>query len=267
MSAEQATFCCLQCRLIQPTTFDCRECGSATVAALQYEGEVLRMRQTPRRSKAANVAIQTGITVGVFGGYIATVIGGLLVTPIVPVVVFTGGIGLGAFILGRRRKQVTTVQLLEPQTGERAVTRKGIVRRLTDTVTSIDADERVLAEDAILRGKRDGVLFRRVRAVPFLVELDGGDRLVVEGTLRVTGRSKRLGPAAKPGDARLVALGIDGVPASGELEVAVVREGDPVEVTGEAEVEAVQALAVDRDGGETTVMRGRAKSVALVRHR
>ncbi|HSD90097.1 MAG TPA: hypothetical protein VLB44_21345 [Kofleriaceae bacterium] len=267
MSTEQATFCCLACRLIQiqPTSFHCCEC-SKTAGALQYEDEILRQKLRRQRSKAATVAINGGIAVGAVGAYAGAILGGIMLTPIIPAVALAGfAFGLGALV-NRKRNALTTVPLLEPRTGENAVTKQGIARRIAETIDSIDGGVQVLAEDAILRGKHDGVLFRRVRAVPFLVELEGGDRLVVDGTLRVA-PSKRLGPPAKPGDARLVTLDIVGVPASGELEVAVVRDGDPIEVTGETEVEAVQALAVDREGGETTVMRGRAQAVVLVRRR
>jgi hypothetical protein len=87
---------------------------------------------------------------------------------------------------------------------------------------------------------------------------------VVAGTLRVTRPSRTLGKV-KRGDSRLVHIGIPAtIAVAGDLDVAVVREGDRVSVTGEPVTEIVPELAFHRDAGEATVMRGRAGAVVIV---
>jgi hypothetical protein len=260
-----ATFCCLECRLIQPPTVDCRECGSSQVAALAFEDEILRKKLRRQRGKVANAAVQGGITLGAIGAYVGAVAGGVLVSPIIPAVALGSMVG-GAILLVRDRKRITTVPFYAAVTSERAVTLRGTARKLTETLTSCDGAETILAEEATLRGKADAVFFRRTRGTKFLVEIEGGERVVVDGLLRVTSREPTRSPAKAGTDPRLPALGIEGVQVAGTLELAVIRDGDPVEVTGETTTEAVPELAFDRDAGQATLMHGRAKTVVLVRH-
>ncbi|HUS29348.1 MAG TPA: hypothetical protein VMZ53_12605 [Kofleriaceae bacterium] len=256
-----ATFCCLECRLLQAPIVDCRECGSAQVAALAFEGEVLRQRFKRQRGKVANAAVQGGLGIGALGAYVGAVAGGVLVSPLVPAVAL--GALIGGLLIVRKNKRITTVPFYEPVTAKGAVTKRGVARKLAETIETCDGAERVLAEEATLRGKADGVYFRRSRVARFMVEVEGGERVVVDGVVRVTGPSTRT-PAKAGTDPRLVALGIEGVQVAGDLELGVLRDGDPVEVTGIPVEEAVPELAFDRDAGQATVMRGGATAVVVV---
>lgn len=261
-SGRGVAFCCLECRLLQAPTEECRECGSPSVAAVEHEGEVLRRAFKRQRGKVANAALKTTGAIGGIGAYIGVVVGGALISPVIPAVGMAVFIG-GALALNRTSRRVTTVPYHPVKTGEHAVTVKGIAHKLTELIETCDGTERVLVEEAVLRGKGDAVYFRRVSAVPFLVELEGGDRRVVDGVIRLEAKTT-TGPATS-GDPMLTELGIVGVSVRGQLERGVLREGDTIEVTGVQQEAVIQELAVDRDGGQATVMRGRAKSVVRVR--
>jgi hypothetical protein len=104
---------------------------------------------------------------------------------------------------------------------------------------------------------------RRLRAAPFLLALDEGERAVVAGVVRL--RVAATTEASPPRNPRLVELGIPPkLRPGGELEMRTIRDGDAIAVTGESAVEIVPELAFHRDAGETTVIRGRARSVALI---
>ncbi|HEX5060508.1 MAG TPA: hypothetical protein VFV99_14170 [Kofleriaceae bacterium] len=200
-------------------------------------------------------------TAGAIAGYVGVAVGTLLWWPTLPIVFGAGG-AAGAYAALRKKPPVAPIDLHPVVTAKAAVTQRGIARRLAETVTAL-TDEHVLAEQAVVR-TRKGVLFRRIRAVPFLVELDGGDKLVVVGQVRIE-RSPALTTKIKTGDPRLAALDLGGIPIAAQLIVAVVNEGDPIEVTGEPATEIVPELAFHRDAGEATVMRGRAQAVVAIR--
>lgn len=258
---RDAVFCCLECRLLQDPAEACRECSSPSIAAIQYESDVLQRVFKRQRGKVANAAANTGMALGGIGAYVGVVAAGMI-SPIIPVVGLTAMIG-GLVILGRKSSRITTVPYYPATTDEHATTVKGIAHKLSELVETCDGAERVLVEETVLRGKGDAVYFRRVNAAPFLVELEGGARLVVDGTLRLEAKSSSS--TVKAGDPLLAALGIVGVSVAGRLDRATLREGDPVEITGVQQEDVIQELAVDRDGGQATVMRGRAKSVVRVR--
>ena len=66
-------------------------------------------------------------------------------------------------------------------------------------------------------------------------------------------------------DPRLASFGVpDSLALAGALEVATVRDGDPVQITGEVAVEVVPELAFHRDAGEAQVMRGALGSVVVI---
>jgi hypothetical protein len=149
-------------------------------------------------------------------------------------------------------------------TGDRAETIEGIAHRLTETVPSLVDGSHVLAEQLIIRTKA-GVIFRKTSSARFLVELVGGERVVIEpGVLRIA-TSATTGPIAKD-DARYDTLGIPApLRVTGELIASCVREGDRVSVTGETSVEMAQELAFHRDAGEVRLMRGRSGAVVAVK--
>ncbi|HTL35060.1 MAG TPA: hypothetical protein VL326_18155 [Kofleriaceae bacterium] len=260
-----ATFCCIECRLLQAPATECRECGSAQMAALAFETEVLRQKFRRQRGKLANAAVHGSLTLGALGAYVGVVAGGVLVSPIIPAVALGTVMGSAMLMVARRNRRITTVPLLAPKIGEGAVTKRGIARKLAETIETCDGAERVLVEEALLRGKADGVYFRRTRAARFAVDTDGGERVVVDGLVRASAQSPKRTPAKAGTDPRLLTLGIEGVAVAGQLELAIIRDGDPVEVTGDPVEEAVPELAFDRDAGQATVMRGRAKAVVLLR--
>jgi hypothetical protein len=262
----EATFCCIECRLLQPRTTECIECESPQVAALEFETEVLKQKLRRQRGRVASAAIHGGITVGALGAYVGVVAGGVLVSPIIPAVALGTFLGSTILLVRRRNQRITTMPLLEPAIREGAVTKRGIARKLAETITTCDGAGPALVEEAILRGKADGVYFRRTRGTTFLVELDGGERVVVDGLVRATSTDPTRTPAKAGTDPRLSALGIEGIQVAGTLELTVIRDGDTVEVTGTAVEEAVPELAFDRDAGQALVVRGRAKTVVLVRH-
>ena len=261
-----ATFCFVDCRLLQPPGTDCIECESPQVAALAFESEVLKQKFRRQRGKVANAAIHGGLTLGALGTYIGVVTAGVMVSPIIPAVALGTFLGSTMLLVRRRNQRITTVPLLEPALGGQAITKRGIARKLTETIEACDGSGQALVEEAILRGKADGVYFRRTRCTKFLVEIDGGERVVVDGLLRVAAREPTRSPAKAGTDPRLATLGIEGIQVAGTLELAVIRDGDTVEVTGPETTEAVPELAFDRDSGQATVLRGRAKNVVLVRH-
>lgn len=261
-----ATFCCLECRLIQPPTVECIECRSPQVAALAFETEVLRQKLRRQRGKVANAAVQGAIGVGGVGAYIGVVAGGVLVSPLIPAVALGTLMGSMMLFVRKRNQRITTVPFPPPKLAEGAVTKHGIARKLTETIETCDGADRVLVEEALLRGKADGVYFRRTRAAPFVVDVEGGERVVVQGVVRLTAAATRS-PARAGTDPRLLALGIEGIAVAGSLELAVIRDGDTVDVVGEPTTEAVPELAFDRDAGQATIMRGGAERVVLVRRR
>lgn len=209
----------------------------------------------PKHSSAKELAVVGASLVG----YAAVVAGAALWWPTLPVLA-AGTVGAGVMGALRRRGAIVPVPVLPIAAG--SVTHHGIAHRLTETVHSVTDRPVVLAEQALVHN-RHGVLFRRVRAVPFVVEIEGGDKVVIDGVLRVEMPELDRYPV-KAGDPRLVALGIDGVPVRGELDVALVREGDRITVRGDETTEIVPEMAFHRDGGEARVMRGRAGAVVAI---
>ena len=181
--------------------------------------------------------------------------------PAIPIAAGAAGAAIGV-TAWRRRGALATLPLLEPAVGGEAVTRRGVAHQLDGTIDSIVDGKPVLVEEAtlLLRGR---VVFRRIRIAPFLLAVDGGERAVVAGVVRV--RTAGATQPSPPRNPRLVELGIPPrLRPGGELETRTVRDGDAITVTGEAAVEIVPELAFHRDAGETTVIRGRARSVAVI---
>jgi len=265
VSAADEVFCCMHCRLLQSAATECVECASPLMATIANQRALLRRdfssaaeAPSPRRQ-----ALTAGAsTVGFLAAYAGFVIGTMFWWPAAPIVLGTGA-GAGLIAALRRRPAIAAVDPLAVATAPTAITRRGIAHRLTESVPSITGHGNELAEQVVISNKK-GLLFRRVRAVPFLVELDDGGKLVVLGMLRVE-TPTMFAEAIKKGDPRALALGLEDLPIKGELRVSAVREGDRISVTGEETLEMVPELAFHRDAGETPVMRGRAKAVVAIR--
>jgi hypothetical protein len=263
-------YCCLTCRLLQDATKTCSECGSFTLISLDSGREALEYNDLTVATAPPNT-IRGNLRTAAFGftgltAYAGLIVGCFLWPPAIPI---AAGSALGATAAAvgwrvRKRGMVSKITRWPVKTDKVDIEKSGIARKLSETLPSIVDDAPMLAEQTeILLGGR-GVLFRRVRNVPFFVELDGGSRVVVAGTLRlevpVTSRKLRTGDAALP---KL------GIPADtkmrGRLETATIRDGDRITVIGGIAVEILQQLAFHRDAGEVNVARGHANGVVLLR--
>jgi hypothetical protein len=254
------TFCCLACRLLQDPAPNCVECDSHLIAALATEKTLLVQRGFEPKPQLSGWRLAAA-QLGVFAGYAAVIAGAVAWLPVIPIAAGVGAATAGV-VAWRRRGVLATMPALEPAIGKAAVAHTGVAHKLDSTIDSLVDGAPALVEETTL-ALRGRVIFRRVRAVPFLLELDGGQRAVVAGVVRAfVARHRQPSPARNP---RLAELGI---PANlrprGELETSTIRDGDTITVTGESSVEIVPELAFHRDAGETTVIRGRAGSVALI---
>jgi hypothetical protein len=138
----------------------------------------------------------------------------------------------------------------------------GIAHRLHRTLAI--GDSLALVEQVAVTSDDDGAVFRSIRSVPFVVELDGGGRVVITGLVALsTARVSRH--AIVSSDSVYERLGIPlvlRIPAS--LAIGIVCDGDRVVVEGESSDEVVPELGSYRDPGEVTVLRGRPGAVVVI---
>ena len=239
------------CRLLQTQSPACIECGSPIVSLatdaklLKYRDLAVAAGSNNRRAKWRQVA---GIA-GFLGGYTGLFVGAALWPPAIAIIL-GGGAATAGVVGWRNRGAMADVPLLPVATPKDAVEQTGIARKLTD---SFDG---VLVEQSVIR-RHGGVIMRRTKAVPFLVETE--PKLVVAGIVRVTSKATEQ----KLDKAALRSLGVS-LSVSGKLEVATIREGDRVRVTGAVTTEMLPELAFHRDAGEVNVMRGAANAVVAV---
>lgn len=243
--------CCLGCRLVQPPTRDCVECGAGMVAPMAGLRELMSypdMKLGGERDMWMITALLAG--------------GSIVIPFLMPVSLVTlGAAGVQAVRRRRVRAEQPIAAIVErrPQPAPAASVAIGPahplhapVRRPWDGGTSVAAE---------LGVRWVGGLFLRASAVaPFVVAAPGGD-VVVTGVIRLAPplvKYRVLGtPEVTGAEPRLAALG---VPASwrlgGVLHVEDVAVGQVVRVTGVIADEPVAARAGYRDGGVTRVMRG-----------
>ncbi|MEO8702991.1 MAG: hypothetical protein ABI867_23295 [Kofleriaceae bacterium] len=252
------TFCCMQCRLLQPQATECAACTSI-IAPLVVMQRMLGMKDP---NNVTGRSRHTSLTVaGTVLGYLGLVAGSLFAPITVPIGLGAAGL-VGGIALARSKGRIRTVADPPPELGKTAVTQTGIARKLRETTPSLVDSTAVLAEQVELR-RRGGLVFRRVVAVPFLVELPG-EKLVVAGVVRIA-KPRIEQPGLERKDRRLAELGIpEAFRISARVEVATIRDGDPVAVTGELATEIVSDLAFHRDAGEVAVMRGRARALVVI---
>ena len=253
------------CRLLQERSAACVECGAATMVSLERGADGLKFGNlsltsspTTRKEKIANAAG----TIGIVAGYAGIIAGAALWWPAIPMILGVGVGGIGVAAWKSRDVDIAQVDLWPVATPSAAVDKRGVAHRLTDTVKSVIDGAPVLAEEVVIERPRGGVLLRRTRSVPFVVDVDG-ERIVVAGTLRMT--SKHASQKLKKADPIAAALGIPAsLPVTGALATAQLRDGDRVRITGALSVEIVPELAFHRDAGEATTMRGVANAVVAI---
>ena len=255
-----ATFCCVQCRLLQRPTTSCAECGAPTTAPVELVRELLHYRDMSLRHQR-EWALAT-----------AFLAGSSLALPLLAPFAVGSMIALGFHRLRGARRKHTIAGIVIPPTAAApgAVTLYGVARRFRATVASLVDDAPVLLEHAVIRDRSGAVLLRRTESAPFLLEPEDRGPVLVTGVARVATPhmpARRL--AVRRGDPRLEKMGVPAdLAIRGELEVAsVAADGPGLAVTGPVEDEAVAELAFHRDGGRTQVMRGRAGAPVLVEDR
>lgn len=243
--------CCLGCRLVQPSTRECVECGAAMVGPMSGLRELMSYRDMKLVAERDMWLIS------------ALLAGGSIVMPfLLPISIITlGAAGLQARRQRRARdaQPIAAIAETRPLIAPDAVTVSGIVHPLHAPARRVwDGGSSVAAELAV---RWVGGLFLRATAVaPFVVAAPGGD-VVVLGVVRFAPPFLKYRIASPPevtgAEPRLAALG---VPATwrlgGVLHVTDVAAGATVRVTGAITDEPVPALASYRDGGVARVMRG-----------
>ncbi len=255
-----STFCCVQCRLLQRPATSCAECGAPTTAPVELVRELLHYRDMSLLDHRG------------WGLATAFLAGSSFALPILAPLAVGSMIALGVQRLrgGRRQRGIAGVAIPPAAPPLGAVTLYGIARRFRSTVTSLVDDAPVLIEHAAIKDRSGAVLLRRTCAAPFLLELEDRGPVLVTGVARVAAAhvpAQRL--AVRRGDPRLEKMGVPAdLAIAGDLEVAsVAADGPGLAVTGLVEDEAVAELAFHRDGGRTSVMRGRAGAPVLVEDR
>lgn len=255
-----ATFCCVHCRLLQPPTMACVECGAHMTAPVELVRELLYYR---------DMKILSHRDWGLITAFLA---GSSLALPILAPFAVGSMIALAIHKLrnmrGRHGIAGITMPAIPPTPG--ATTLYGIARRFRGTVQSLIDASPVLIQHAVVKDERGAVLLRRTDAAPFLLDVEDRGPVLVTGVTRVMPASviaQRM--RVRRGDARLERMGVPAdLAVAGELEVAaVVADGPHVAVTGLVEDEAVAELAFHRDGGQVPVMRGRTGAPVLVEDR
>ncbi|HWO20010.1 MAG TPA: hypothetical protein VNO30_14590 [Kofleriaceae bacterium] len=257
---SSTTFCCVQCRLLQPPATSCAECGAPTCAPLELVRELLHYRDMNLRHQR-EWALAT-----------AFLAGSSLALPLLAPFAVGSLIALGVHRLrgARRKRTIAGISVPPAVAAPGAITLYGIARRFRATVASLIDDAPVLLEHAVIRDRRGAVLLRRTCAAPFLLEQGDRGPVLVTGVARVATPhmpARRL--TVQRGDARLEKMGVPAdLAISGELEVAsVAPDGPALAVTGLVEDEAVAELAFHRDGGQIQVMRGKVGAPILVEDR
>ena len=254
------------CRLLQERSAACTECGAATMISLERGAEGLKFGNirvhpnTPstRRERIANAAG----AVGLVAGYVGIIAGAALWWPAIPMILGAGVGGIGLSAWRSRDAEIAQVEMLPVVTPAGAVTKRGIARKLSESVKSVVDGAPALVEQVVVLGPRGDVLLRRTYAAPFVVDVDG-ERVVVAGTLRITSKTSKQ--KLKKGDPIAAALGIPAsLPVAGKLAIAQVHDGDRVTISGDLSVEMVPELAFHRDAGEATMMRGTANAVVSI---
>ncbi len=249
-----ATFCCVQCRLLQPSGTACAECNAPMIAPVELVRELLYYRDMQLVNKRD------------WGLITAFLAGSSLALPILAPFAVGSMLALGVAKVRelRRRVGIAGVTIAPPPPAPGATTIFGIARKLHSTVSG-----RVLLEHVSVSDRRGAILVRRTEAQPFLLDADGGP-ILVTGPARVVppgfiAERKRI----RRDDAHLRRMGVPlDFAIAGELEIAHVSEGDDtLAITGVLADETLAEMAFHRDGGRFAVMRGVPGAPLLVHDR
>ena len=257
--ADSATFCCVQCRLLQPPAGACAECGAPMTAPVELVRELLYyrdMKMVSGRDWSLITALFAGSSIAL---------------PVLAPVALASLTVLGVQKLRewRRRAAIAGIALPPPYAAPGATTLFGHARKLRSTVTSLVDGAPVLLEHAIVRD-RTGVLLRRAEAAPFLLEVEGEAPVLVTGATRVVSPSLLVHfQRVRRGDPRLRRMGVpEDLAIAGDLEIATLDERGPaLAITGVVEEDAVAELAFHRDGGRVRVVHGRPGAPVVVADR
>lgn len=257
---EAATFCCVQCRLLQAPTTTCVDCGAPMTAPVELVRELLYYR---------DMRFNNHRDWGMLTAFLA---GSSLALPILAPFAIGSMVALGLHKLRGEARKRTMVGIALPPVARPpgTTTLYGVARKFRGTVASVHDEQPVLLEHAVVRDRTGSVLLRRSGAAPFLLEAEGQGTVLVTGPARLVSASVLLSSErVKKGDPRLSRMGVPpDLGLTGDLEVVSVLEGNTdLAVTGVVEEEAVVELAFHRDGGRIPVMRGRAGAPVLVADR
>ncbi|NVB77247.1 MAG: hypothetical protein HOV81_02525 [Kofleriaceae bacterium] len=253
----ETTFCCVQCRLLQPPTAACAECGTPMVAPVELVRELLYYRDM----KMVSGRDWAFITAMIAGGSIAfPVLAPIALGSIV-------ALGIGKLRELRMRRVIAGIELPAPHAAANARTVIGTPHKFRTTVSSMIDGAPVLLEHAMVRDRGGGVLIRRSVGTSFLLEREDEGPLLVTGAARLVSAPVR--EVIDRHDPRLRSMGVPAdLAIAGSLEIANVEEGGiVVAVTGVVEDETVAELAFHRDGGRIPVMRGVPGAPVLVEDR
>jgi hypothetical protein len=264
MLREVTTFCCVQCRLLQPPATACAACGASMVAPVELVRELLHYR---------DMKMVSGRDWGLITALLA---GSSIALPILAPVAVSSIVALVIAKLARSRTlAIAGIELAPPPAVKDARTLYGIARKFRATVSSFVDASPLLVEHVTITTRQGrqrrgpSVLLRRIEHAPFLLDLIEGGTVLVDGAVHVRASLNAHHLWVKRGDALLAKLGVPpDLAIAGPVEINSVAEDGPViAVTGVVEEEVVPELAFHRDGGQTRVMRGRAGAPIIVEDR
>ena len=247
-----ATFCCVQCRLLQPQGTACAECNAPMIAPVELVRELLYYR---------DMRLVNQRDWGLVTAFLA---GSSLALPVLAPFAVGSMIALGAakWRARRQRSAINGVVVAPPPPQAGSTTIYGIARRFR-------AGGDVLLSHTSVSDTRGAVLVRRIEAQPFLLEC-------ADGPVLVTGAARLLAPSfvasrerIRRDDPRLRAMGVPtDFAIAGELEISRLEiDAAHVAVTGLLGTEAVADLAFHRDSGSISVLRGRPGAPVIVSDR
>jgi hypothetical protein len=248
--------CCARCRLIQPRAEHCAHCGGELLDLVVDWKRLIAQpvvgvgteKKAPPKGWRDALAL-TATIAGMFGGMIVGgIIHEMLALPLgVAAVAFGYRKQFWRAVLKRRPRVAAVPPLAAPQD----VGVAGIAERWQETVAGEPGGALVVQ---LVVWAEDGVLFRRLDAVPFAFLPESGTRGLVTGVCALPldrGHAEPVREARELGmlQARL------GLPKNLQfgpgllVERRVVRAGDRVSVGGEVREEVVAGLGGYRDAG------------------